>query len=169
MSEQPLHAPQALIELALKNCVLARMDYVDAAQSDREEDPALLRRFHASVINFYLALRPYRTERAIATRWTEARMWDGETGVDILGGWIARKGETTVSRPGHGARQQTQRVAQQLDAQRLIRASTILEDLALALGIGIQVRPGRRPAGMVGEDDFELDEETDAIDVESES
>lgn len=161
MADKPeARVARALIEQAMADVAQIRREYVRASLIGVGNDESLLKRFQAEVLNYYLVLRPQREAKPLGEKWQNARLWRTETGqwvtgIDELGTWIGETRTEYRSRPGRTSRKEQVEVPDVQPGERLMRVSTVLDDVAKGLGVTINVSNAQRPAGMVGDDEEE--------------
>jgi len=152
--EEEVSSARQVIEAAQLRVAQLRRTYLESAAHGVENDPSLRADFHAAVMEYYLALRPYRDEGAVESKWDDAILWtedDGSKvrGFDSLGDWINRRKVVGVDSSSRGQNAESDSRPDHLPPQRLIRVSSALDDIAKRLGIGINVSSGRRPGGLL--------------------
>jgi hypothetical protein len=148
--------PQLKIEDAMARTAALREEYIQAAQTD-SIGPKLIKRWHSSVINYYVELRVYRDNDLIAEKWEKCRMWpddDGEwiQGMDTLINWVNRAEPSSKNHPGRGQSTETTVRSKSLSPDQLMRVSMLLDEFAHDLGIRIETDSGR-PTGTIEVED----------------
>jgi hypothetical protein len=155
----------------------ARLKYVQAGGQDRYVSPRALREFHSAVIGYYMALRPHRKHDDVSEIWETAEIADssdavaivdgslqettvetgGADGLDALADWIGAETtvETSLNRANGATKVQQAPVV--LSGQALLRASSVLDDVAEKLGFGA------RDAGKGVPGEIEIEIEDDGV------
>jgi hypothetical protein len=154
--KQEVNSAREVIETAQLRVAQLRTQYLRSAAHGTANDAELRADFHAAVMEYYLALRPYRDEGALGERWKDAILWeraDGSKvrGFDTLGGWINRQKQVAAGSNSRGQAQQRDTRPEHLPPEKLIRVSSALDDIAKTLGISVSVDSGQRPAGLLEE------------------
>lgn len=135
---------------AMEDVAHYRRQYLRAAQNNQANHPELRREFHSAVLDYWLALRPFRNNDALTEQWQTARVWqndDGswQTGIDSLQNWVNRTKTVSVD-TASGYDQsggETRTVPETLPAKALIRVSLILDDIAAKIDDDQQRPKGR--------------------------
>lgn len=122
---------------AMEDVAYYRQQFLRAVQSNQGNHPNLRREFHSAVINYWIALRPYRDNDALVDKWEHARVWkndngDWVTGLDSLQDWVNRTRTVTVNESsGYDEGGKTaMEVSEALPMKALVRVSMILDDVA---------------------------------------
>jgi hypothetical protein len=164
-------APQRIVERSMLRVAEVRLEYLRCVQGVADKSlQRLNREFHAEVLGYWLALKPYSWSDGIQEKWDSAKLWQegGEwvEGLDELGRWINRERRTTAAPSKRGSSAEQVSEPDVLPPDRLIRIAGILDDIARQLGVSMSVSKGARPAAMVPQiskdDDLEAHGETEA-------
>lgn len=150
------NVPLAKIENSMDQTAAMREAYIQAAQAE-QVGGELIKRWHSSVINYFVELRVYRHNDLIQKKWEQCRMWPDEngdwvTGMDTLIDWVNRPEQTTQQNIGRGSSTETTFRTGSLSPEKLMRVSMLLDEFAHDLGIRIDTARGR-PTGEIEVED----------------
>jgi hypothetical protein len=159
MREQQSQASSAeqIIEESQLDVARLRYEYLKQHARAGSVRDALIAEFHAAVINYYFALRPYRDSDSIGDRWDSAKLWKENGGLvrgfDQLWDWADKVQQVTLETSERGKASQVDAAPGQLPPKTLLRVSTALDDMARLLGIAVSVDDGPRPARLLDRQD----------------